>query len=452
MRHLLVVAYSFPPAGGVLVRRMLRFSRHLPKHGWRVTVVSADRPYDPFHPDDRTGLDAIAPGTRVVRAPARSGLERALVRAFRALQGLRAGRAARSSTAASAGPAAATGAGPEGGRARRLLNETLTHPDPKRPWVRGAVAAALRVARADPFDLVLATGYPWSDFLVGERVCDALDVPLVLDFRDAFSLNPRELWSGPRCRGLEARLVARAAAITLATDWIRDAMRSRHASVSPERFVTITNGYDESERPPADPALREPGRLVLAYTGSFNDALPPSRFDHSPWHLLEAVRRLDARDRAALRVRLVGRVGPNHRRYVEQAGLADVVEVVGPVPHARSLQHQVAADVLLLVVGDAPSAGAILTGKLVEYAGARRPVLALAPDCEASRVVRRHGLGWVEAPEDVARIAERVAALLADWRAGRLPAQTPPVPELDAAVQVARLAALLDAVVAARRR
>lgn len=447
MKHLLVVAYSFPPAGGVLVRRMLRFARHLPKHGWRVTVVAADRPYDPFHPDDPTGLAAIAPGTRVVRAPARSGLERALVGAFRALQGMRRARPGAASAAAPA-PAAASAAsgGPEGGRARRWLNETLTFPDPKRPWVHGAVMAALAAAREDPVDLVLATGYPWSDFLVGERVCDALGVPLVLDFRDAFSLNPRELWSGPRCRRLEARLVARAAAVTVATDWIRDAMRARHAAVPPGRFVTITNGYDESERPAQDHALREPGRLVMAYTGTFNDALPPSRFDHSPWHLLEAVRTLAPADRAALRIRLVGRVGPNHRRYVAEAGLSDVVEIVGPVPHARSLQHQAAADVLLLVVGDAPSAGAILTGKLVEYAGARRPVLALAPDCEASRVVRRHGIGWVEPPEDVPRIAARLASLVADWRAGRLPEQTPAVPELDATVQVANLAEVLAAV------
>jgi glycosyltransferase involved in cell wall biosynthesis len=443
VKHLLLVAYYFPPAGGVLVRRVLRFVRHLPAHGFRCTVLSADRPYDPFHPDDPTGVDAIPEGLHVLRPPARSGLERALVHAFR---GLQAARGAPRVT-----PASGTATGPEGGRARRLLNETLTHPDPKRPWVRGAADAALAAAPRDPFDLVLASGYPWSGFLVADRVARALAIPAVLDFRDAWTLNPRELWSGPRCRRLEAELVSRAAALTLATDWIRDRMRDRHSGVSPERFVTVTNGYDESERPAPDPALREPGRLVVAYTGTFNDALPPSRFDHSPYHLLEAVKRLAPSDRAALRVRLVGRVGPAHRAYVAREGLADVVEIVGAVPHARALQHQSAADLLLLVVGDAPSAGAILTGKLVEYAGARRPVLALAPDCEASRVVRRHGIGWVEAPEDLAAIAARLTALVADWRAGRLPAQTAAVPELAAEAQVARLAEVLGRALAARR-
>jgi len=442
-KHLLLVAYYFPPAGGVLVRRVLRFLRHLPAYGWRCSVLTADRPYDPFHPDDPSGLETLPPVVRVLRPPAHSGLERALATAF---------ERARRGRGLDRKPGSGTAAGPEGGRLRRFLHETIACPDPKRAWVAGAVSAALAAAQEDPFDLVLATGYPWSAFVAADRLRARLGVPMVLDFRDAWTLNPRELWTGPRCRRLEADLVTRAAAVTLATDWIRDRMRERYAAVSPERFTTITNGFDPAEVPAPDPSLRDPKRLVLTYTGTFNDALPPSRYDNTPYFLLRAIEGLDLERRSRLRVRLVGRLGPAYRHHVETSGLGDAVEIVGPVSHARALQQQQAADVLFLVIGDAPTAPAILTGKLVEYAGARRPVLALAPDCEASRAVLRHDLGWVEPPEDVPRITARLAALVDSWCAGTLRRETALVVELSAPAQVERLAQLLERVQPAASR
>ncbi|HBZ69026.1 MAG TPA: hypothetical protein DEP35_04470 [Deltaproteobacteria bacterium] len=436
MNHILIVSYHFPPAGGVPVRRVLRILRHLPAHGWRCSVLTADRPFDPFHGEDRAGLATLPPAERVLRAPARSGLERALARGFELLSG--AGR--RVGGEAQGGPAA----GPAGAGLRRLLHETLTFPDAKRPWVRGAVALGRAAAREDPFDLVLATGFPWSSFLVADRLRSSLGRPMVLDFRDAWTENPRGLWTGPRNRRLEAELVSRAAAVVVATDWIRDHLRALYPRISPERFVTVTNGYDPAEQPAPDTALRDPHHLVLAYTGTFNDALPPSRFDHTPYYLIEAIRRVPAETRAALRVRLVGRVGPAYRAHVRALGLEDVIEIVPPVAHTRALQYQMAADALVLVVCDAPGSTAVLTAKLVEYVAAGKPILALAPDCEASRVVNAHKLGWVEPPADVERIAKRLEALVQDWRGGTLGGGgLPGVPSLAASVQVERLAEVL---------
>ncbi|HTF35243.1 MAG TPA: glycosyltransferase [Myxococcota bacterium] len=435
MKHVLVVSYHFPPAGGVPVRRVLRILRHLPTHGWRCTVLTADRPFDPFHGEDAAGLATLPPVERVLRAPARSGLERILARGFDLWSG-----AARSVDREAKGPPAD---GPAGGTLRRLLHETLIFPDAKRPWVRGAVALARAAAREDPFDLVLATAFPWSAFVVADRLRRSLGRPMVLDFRDAWTLNPRGLWTGPRNRRLEAELVSRAAAVVVATDWIRDHLRALYPELPPERFVTVTNGYDPAEQPPPDPSLRDPHHLVLTYTGTFNDALPPSRFDHTPYYLIEAIRRVSVETRAALRVRLVGRVGSAYRAHVRALGLEDVIEVVPPVAHARALQYQMGADVLVLVVCDAPGAAAVLTAKLVEYVAARKPILALAPDCEASRVVNAHELGWVEPPADVERIAQRLEALVGDWRRGALSKGVPDVPALAASVQVERFAEVL---------
>ncbi len=438
MPHVLVVSYYFPPIGGTTVRRVLRFLRHLPKNGWRCTVVCADQPYHPFHPDDREALSTLPPVEAVLRAPARAWLEKLMGRGHTLLR-----RARRESND--------NGNDRETDNAiRRLLHETIAFPDPKWPWIRGAVRAALARAQKDPYDAIFATGSPWSGFVVAERVARRLGLPFVLDFRDAWTLDPREIWDGPRNRRLERRLLGRAAAVIGATDWICDRLRERCPELSPERVVTLTNGYDPAEFPAYSPELAEPDRLLLTYTGTFNDALPPSPADQTPYYLIEAIARLDARHRSLLRVRLVGNLGPCYRAYIRRRGLEDVIEVRGSVSHTLSLQHQLASDVLLVVVHDSPRAPAVLTGKLVEYVGARKPILALAPEGEASKLVRSHGLGWVEPPRDAERIRARLAQLIEGWQRGSLSLRATGVGEFSADVLTIRLADLLAEVRSSR--
>ncbi len=434
MKRLLLVSYYFPPMGGVPVRRVLRMVRHLPEHGWSCTVLTADRPYDPFHPEDPEGLENLPPCDAVLRAPARSFAERAMAAAWRGIGRLR------PAPAASAAPD--SGAAAPGGGLRSRLYETLQFPDPKRAWQAGAVALGRKALAEADFDAVLASGYPWTTFLVGDALAREAGLPLVLDYRDAWTLNPRGLWSGDRHRRCEAELIARSAAVVVATDWIRDHTRERYPEHA-ARIETLTNGYDV-DRPPPDPALEDPERLVATFTGSFNDAHPPSDLDQSPYYLIEAAASLPDPVRRQLRIRLVGRVGDVHARFAEERGIGDVVEIEGPVSHRRALQHQGAADVLLVLVCRGQGRAGVLTGKVLEYVGARRPVLALAPEGELAGFVRARELGWVEPPDDPAAIARRLTSLVEAKRAGELPRETPPHADLSASGRAARLAEILD--------
>jgi hypothetical protein len=71
-------------------------------------------------------------------------------------------------------------------------------------------------------------------------------------------------------------------------------------------------------------------------------------------------------------------------------------------------------------------------------------VLALAPEGEAARFVRDHGLAWVVPPTDVEAIAERLAELVRRRPPGRVGPAAPAASGLSAAAQAERLAALLD--------
>jgi glycosyltransferase involved in cell wall biosynthesis len=122
-----------------------------------------------------------------------------------------------------------------------------------------------------------------------------------------------------------------------------------------------------------------------------------------------------------LSLRFVGRTEPQYLAAVQQSGLEDAVKFDSPVDHRTAVSMMKGADGLLLITrGDKCE----LPGKLFEYLGSGRPILALAPaDGEAARVVQETGAGIVVDPFDVGCIREALTQFL-EWMHNR-PAPPP---------------------------
>jgi glycosyltransferase involved in cell wall biosynthesis len=146
----------------------------------------------------------------------------------------------------------------------------------------------------------------------------------------------------------------------------------------------------------------------LVHTGKLSGG-----WGRHPGTLFQALGRLADRSpdvAARLQLVLAGRLDVAERQLIEAAGLGDLLRHVGQLsrPQALALQRRAAALVLIT----APDLVWELPGKVFEYIGARRPVLALADGNEAAAVVRETGVGWTVPPGDVPAIAdalERIA-------------------------------------------
>jgi len=66
-RRVLLVTYYFPPLSGAGVFRPLRMAKHLPRHGWNVTVLSVNE--NTRAPKDPSLLTEVSPRVRVERTP-----------------------------------------------------------------------------------------------------------------------------------------------------------------------------------------------------------------------------------------------------------------------------------------------------------------------------------------------------------------------------------------------
>src|SRR3954447_613326 len=129
MRRLLVVAYYFPPIGGLGSIRLARFRQHLPAFGWDVTVVTPKA--TPHAADPRLRY----PEEHVVRS---RSIE--LTRLKKLVPRVR-----------------ANGDGVDGpARAAARTAGRLLYPDPQIGWFPGAIASGRRVVRRHSFDAILS--------------------------------------------------------------------------------------------------------------------------------------------------------------------------------------------------------------------------------------------------------------------------------------------------------
>jgi glycosyltransferase involved in cell wall biosynthesis len=454
-RRLLVVAYFFPPLGGIGVQRTLKYVRYLAEHGWSSVVVAPRGAV--YRVMDPALAGELPTGIEVHRAfcyePAR--LRQDLRRAARGLtpeRGDGKGREGNGRDGAMAGH----------GFPRRMLEAAWRAwvwgafvPDEQMGWVPFAVRAGITAHRR-PVDAIYSSSPPASGHLAAGLIKGLIRRPWIADFRDPWVGNT----FAPRTSRLRARLEAwmerwvirHADRVIFATPSLTVSYARRYPQRR-HRFVTIPNGYDPADLPRHDAsAERAPSarpsndagarRFRLVYAGSVYGELELRLFVQG---LTEALRRRpDLVER--LRVEFVGWMTEPNRRLLASASDAvrDVVDVLGFRPRAEALKRLATADAALIILGNDWEKGTFVPAKLYEAIGLDLPVLAIVPPGDARTVLAELGWGTVVDPEPTA-----IAAALE-----RLPEQPQPEGRADPEGRfergrlAARLAALLDELVA----
>jgi glycosyltransferase involved in cell wall biosynthesis len=428
VKHLLFIAYAFPPRGGAGVQRAAKLVQYLPEFGWSTTVltVAADGSGTP----DDSHVARVATAAAIVRVPCFDPVARAVG------DGSAAGQP-------DAGPPARV---PLQRRMRRLAGRLWSFgerhaliPDRAILWHPRAYAAARRILKSRTVDLICATGEPYSSFLLARRLSKRTGVPFVVDMRDPWTLEPYRDERPTRLRQAierrqERRVLEGAAHCVFATQSLETYGTAYPAFA--DKFEYIPNGYDADDL--AGVAPRAFDRFTVVHNGTF---LPGYR---TPDTFLEGLRRLLALHpelRHALKVLLVGKPGPE-RGLANRMGLDDVVESAGYQPHRVSLEFVTGADLLLLVGGRHRWEE---TGKIYEYLAAGKPVLGVVePTGAAAHLLRRYDQGRVADRTSPAEVAEQLAGAIAGGRQTNAPQPPPWLGEFERRRLVGRMAGVFD--------
>jgi glycosyltransferase involved in cell wall biosynthesis len=366
-RKLLIVTFHFPPMAGAGVFRTLGFVRHLRRFGWESVVVAPPR--FSSEPIDEALMGRVPPETAVYRVRY-----------------------------------------PEG-----LIGRAIHKVYSGNVWPLLAAVAGHRAIRRHRPDAILTSGPPHFTHLVGRHLRRWSGLPWVADFRDPWVSGDRSpvTWKIQSREERDEQSVMREAdAIIANTPKARDLLCGAYPEYA-SKMTAITNGYDPEEFATGLVPRRSGSTIEIVHTGVIYA-------NRSPVPFLEAVKRLEAAapgDRM-VRARFVGEfVDPGQKGQVEQTireGMNASVCLEGRVPYAESIRTMIQADVLLLL--DSPGRRAGVPGKLYEYIGAGRPVLALAePESDVAWVLRESGLPYrIAQPLDPEAIHHALEDLLRD--------------------------------------
>jgi glycosyltransferase involved in cell wall biosynthesis len=291
-----------------------------------------------------------------------------------------------------------------------LFSDLLENPDAKLFWGVAAYRAGSRILSKSrsKYRLVVTTSPPHSSQVFGCLLARRFGLPHIMDLRDPWTDIYRGYKSAFRIRlesAMESFAVRSSACVISSTETYTALLRSRYSDVPPERFLTITNSYEEEKF--ASTVKVAGDRFVIAYLGIFY----PRRNPYCFFYALQKWLAAHPERRKAIEFRIIGDSDPTTNRMIASLGLSDVAVITGRVPHEKAIQMTRSSDLLLIATGTGPATPrGWIPSKLFEYLACGRPILANIPEGDASDVIRRTKSGDVvanEDPEAMVKILER---------------------------------------------
>ncbi len=196
---------------------------------------------------------------------------------------------------------------------------------------------------------------------------------------------------------------------------IRKDALGKYPTIDASKFHHLPNGFDSADFPTVDLAQRTDNRFTLTYTGSMYGRRNPDAF-------LRAVERLASRgeiDPERIRLRFIGRFGEEVLESFRTSSVAASIEVVGYMPHHDSIEQLFLSDALLLVVDECDESDEVVPGKVYEYIGSGRPLIAVAPERSAiADLIAETRTGYVAHQSNLAGIAGAFLTLYNDHEDG----------------------------------
>lgn len=275
-------------------------------------------------------------------------------------------------------------------RAGLLYKSVSNFPDGQIGWYLPALRAGRQLFKTWKPDIIYASARPFTSLMVARGLSAQGDVPWVAELRDLW-VDSHNYEYGFLRKLLESRLekhvLSSAKGIVTVSTPLAQKLRKKYS----QPIAVILNGYDADDYADIRRRGEKKSELVeIVYTGSFYEG----KYDLAP--LFAALGRTDPVKRRRIRIYFYGRYLEPVRAAARKYNVGSIVKIQPTIPYSDSLKKQMKADALLLFLWNNPEEKGVYTGKLFEYIGAKRPILAVGPkDNVAADLIREHRLGAV---------------------------------------------------------
>lgn len=441
-RYVLFVTYYFPPAGGPGVQRVLKFSKYLSDFGWTPIMLVPEEPE--YQARDESLLKELPKDLIIHRAPIFEPYD-----LYRMVTGKKKGVSLDVNVIKEEGAKQSTAE-----RLAELVRATFFIPDARIGWYWNAVREGKKLLQQYPVEVIYSSSPPYTPALIARKLARHGKLPWVAGFRDPWTgfHNTPNRWFLPKKidTSLEHSVFNEAKLVDVAWKGIAKDALGKYPDLDPAKFIHIPNGFDSADYPEHDIFKRaekpKNAKFTITYSGSLYGPRNPQSF-------LAAIRSLidtGKLDPAKLHLRFVGRFGAEIHEMLDQPWVAPMVEKIEYVPHAKAVELLLSSDALLLIVDDVPSVAEIVPGKVYEYLGAMRPLIAIAPPGGAiGELLKETHAGEAVKQSDIEGQARVILELYDQWQgkaAGSISMQPEAISKYERREETRELAGLFDRV------
>ena len=397
----LLVAYRFPPQGGIGVHRTVKFAKYLPQMGWKPVVLTVNS--SPSYKKDASLIKEISKETPIYRSFT-----------FEPFGSWRKRKSLKPKKFQTQSPQVGIKSPSKPNLIKQLIRGFVTFfscPDEQVGWIPFAVLKGYAAIKKERPKLIYSSGPPFSCHLVGLFLKKWTGLPLIVDFRDDWTFGRESVgiyqnsFPGRRAfeQWLERKIASASDKIIANTDKMRSRFLKQFPDCDEKKIVTITEGFDPEDIPALEKEIKN-GKYKITYTGSFytwDGRQSPSFFLKVVNDLLKENQEL----RAKLEIVLVGSTseevlsGLNHPDY---SFVSAVIKRVGFIPHRESLRYLQRSHLSLLILNGANERlnEEIVPAKTFDYLGVGKPIMALTSQGLCADLVQESGIGTVVAPDD----------------------------------------------------
>ncbi len=296
-----------------------------------------------------------------------------------------------------------------------FIRATFFIPDARTAWRITANKAIKRIQKQYKIDAVYSSSPPYTCSLIARKFKRLYNVPWIAGFRDPWRgfLTAPKRWFLPDMFDIrmERSVFTEADAIECAWEGIIKDALGKYPLLKKDKFEHVPNGFDSSDFPKVEKKDNE--KFTITYSGSMYGRRNPASF----FEAIEILIKDGELKTEELHLRFVGRFGAEVEEMFRNASFRDSIEIISYIPHSESIKLLLQSDALLLVVDEAKESEEIVPGKVYEYIGVMKPIIAIAPNESAiAKLMLETRSGKVAHQSDVAGIADIIKEYYEQWK------------------------------------
>ncbi len=390
----LVISYYFPPMGFSGVQRITKFVKYMKEFDWEPTVLTINpKTYYAF--DESLLREVEDAEVKIVRTNPKDPTQKLFSQSKL-----------------------------KNDFTRKILNrisQSFLLPDNKRHWMSEALKVASDLLQRDKHDVIFATAPPYTTFRIGDELKRKFNLPLILDYRDAWLDDVLSWYPTPIHRrivkNMEKRVLLNSNKIIVYTRQLKEHLLTIYPFLVSEDIKIIPHGFDEDDFRFEFQSTKPKDKMRITYSGVFYD-------ERTPKYFVEAVRRLFFEHPELsnkIEFCFVGNFKKKYEKLIDNVDLKNSFNIIGYIDHRDSVKYLLDSDVLWLMIRHSKNPHLVATSKLYEYFGTKKIILGCVPEGAASQLLREYEASIITHPEDINGIKNALFSIYQKYINNQLP-------------------------------